>query len=111
MKILNPYPPSFLLTRQMAIMRKGDLEENLELSNWKRRNGKPVFSRGAVFEDWNCEVAFLAVGKRNAKRGEATQQRALKSKLRIVPFVAAMKILPAGACLWFGSSSPESVSF
>jgi hypothetical protein len=64
-------------------LRKWDLEEN-------RGRGKPVFSWRALLEDRNRELAFLAIGKRNAKRGAAAQQGVLKSRLRIVRFVAAM---------------------
>jgi hypothetical protein len=43
--------------------------------------------------------------------GALAQARAFVRELRIVPFAAAMRILPAGACLWFGSSSPELSPF
>jgi hypothetical protein len=55
-----------------------------------RNRRKPVFNWGSILENWNRELAFLAIGKRNAKRGAAAQQGVLKSRLRIVRFVAAM---------------------
>lgn len=68
------------------------------------RNEKSIFGCGAVLVNWNREATFLAIMRKNAKRGAMGRDGPLKNRLRIVTFVADMIILQAGGRLLFGLS-------
>jgi hypothetical protein len=75
-----------------------DLEENPRLSKPDLRNANPVFRSRVALWELNRE-RICPIGKRNENSVAPAPQGALRGRRKMVSFLAAIRILPAGVCL------------